>query len=574
MATPAAGLFGLVAWAVLSTGPYTTDAGPVGPFWTIWPAWVGAGGLAVVALVAEHRAVRAVAVLLFGVATMGLLGHLEPYGVFHDSWRNVGLGQLALDPRYSEQALSNSYVAGSPLGFLTFGALSVIVPDTAALLRLFPLLVLLAYCPGIYVLALAFADAHFAGYERAGRAAPHRVRFGLMAVFAFLCIASIFSVRVNPAPQTVAFALMPFFLAAVLRGGQRRGLRLWAALLFAAIVFTHPLTAATAVLICAALLLFDRLTSWSLLVGIDGRSIGARPSRGSVVRSEAVMLYAAIFAAWVIYIGVWVVQAGSGFASRLLSALSSGETAVTSASGGGVPWDFVWVHRVAMLLAGGMVLLGLLVAWKSSRPAAARLLVWMAASAVWLPFMLLGEFGDRGPLFASLPASISIAFLLNTQLMGRRGVHLHPRLQACKALLALAVSGLAVTGFATSYPNHAGEALTEQEITGFHAISAIAQSTTDLPIFYGYMAPLTGGDLPLYLSDRLRTYAMGAADFSYERLMQKEGIVVVSDNLRQAAQLRGVRALADYDAFVARLAGSPRYTLLYSANSVRAFHVR
>ncbi len=179
----ALGAFILAGWAVASSPPASNGSLTGGPLWGIYPAWAGATVLAALALLVENRVVRLMSVLMFGVVVMGLLGFLEPYGVFHDSWRNIGLGQLSLDPRYSAQALNNSYVAGSPFGFVLLGVIRLVMPDTATMLRLYPLLTVMVYCLGIYQMALAFVDTHFPTYAKGPATSPHRVRFVFFLYF-------------------------------------------------------------------------------------------------------------------------------------------------------------------------------------------------------------------------------------------------------------------------------------------------------------------------------------------------------------------------------------------------------
>ncbi len=550
--------FLLTVWAVASSPPASNSALTGGPFWEIYPAWAGAAVLAALSLLVENRVVRLMSVLMFGVVVMGLLGYLEPYGVFHDSWRNVGLGQLTLDPQYSVQALNNPYVAGSPIGFVLLGVIRLTMPDTATMLRLYPLLTVLGYCVGVYQMALAFVDTHFPAYAKGPATAAHRVRFGLLSVFAFLSIASVFSVRVNPAPQSVAFALMPFFVAALLRSRQKTIYRITALLLVGLMVLIHPITSVMVILIGASFFASDLV-------------VRSAKQRVSVVSSNTVILYVTLFVTWLIYIGVWVVKAGEGFAKRLLSVLNGGQTAVTSASGTYVSWDFVWTHRVAMALTGLFMILGLVVAWKANRDAGARLLAWFAVTAIWLPFIFLGEFGDRGPLFASLPASLAIAFLLNMRIMGRSTRQYAVKRKLAKALIVAGAITLATVSFATSYPNHIGEIITSQELDGFHAIAAKAGTEE---ITYGYMAPLSENDLYLYASDQLTAFATGAADFSYNKLLKAQGVIVVSENMRQAAQVRGTKPLAEYNLFVQRLQDPARYSLVYTNGFVSAYHAR
>jgi hypothetical protein len=495
-------------------------------------------------------------VLLFGVTTMGLLGYLEPFGVFHDSWRNVGLGQMVLSTEYAAGTYENPYISGSPFGFMLLGLLRAVFPDTAAMLRAYPLLTALVYSAGIYALASAYAAAHFSGYAQGARSAPHMVRFSLLAVVSFLAIGSIFSVRINPAPQSIAFAMLPFFLAAILRTREGAVYRLVALALFAAIVLTHPITALMAVVICGAFWLTDLVLH--------------EPTR-AVIRPNTLALYGALFLSWLIYLGVWVVKSGSSFVERMLTTMDSGQLATVSV-GGDLMWDLVWTHRAAMGGAALLVLGGLLVAWKADRVAAVRLLAWFGVAAAWAPMILLGEFADRGPLFASLPAALSIAFLLNMRCMAWSMRRASAKVRLVKTVVVGTTLLTAVTGFATSYPNHVGEVITAPEIRAFHEIAA--RTTSDDKIVYGYVPPFTGKDVSIYLSDRVRAYALGAADFSYDRLLRHNGIIAVSEGMRQAVELRGSRETAAFEQFMARLNDPAQFDLVYCNEFVRGYRAR
>ncbi len=522
-----------------------------GPFWALPLAWLGVAVLAALVLTVQSRWVRALSILLFGVATMGLLGYLEPFGVFHNSWRNVGLGQLALFSQHAQAAYSDPYVSGSPGGFILLGAVRLAFPDTASMLQLFPLLCLLVYCAGIYALALAFADAHLSEHALSHTRgnAHYRVRFGQFAVFAFLAVASIFSVRINPAPQTVAFGMLPFFLVAILRSKESTRYRIVALALFGLIVLTHPITSLMAAAICGAFFISD------LRLGER-----ARP----VVTPNTVALYICLFLGWLIYIGTWVLQSGSGFIGRMLSVLNSDQRATVAAEGSYIAWDFLWTHRVAMLCAGLLIAGGLIAIWRTNRAMGMRLVAWFAISTAWLPLMYFGEFADRGPLFASLPAALSVAFLLNM-----RGKNI--KMKITKMLVIIAMLVTATTSFATSYSNHVGEVITASELEAFHAI---AKLVPDEKIAYAYVPPFTGDDVEIYTSDRVRAYVLGVADFSFDRILRQRGIIAVSIGMHEAAAMRGRTHLAAYTSFLAELDNTSKYELVYSNNYVRAYRAR
>ncbi|HWQ14124.1 MAG TPA: hypothetical protein VNL77_15100, partial [Roseiflexaceae bacterium] len=478
----------------------------------------------------------------FGAATMAALGLIEPLGVFHDSWQNVGLGQLALAPAIAGDTAEVEYVAGSPAAFLLFGLLRGGFGATPALLRAYPAICLLLYTAGLYTLASAFVAAHprLRGLEPA--------RAGWMAAFAFLALAPTFWMRINPAPQSLAFALMPFCLAALLRATADARFRVVALATFGAIVLTHPITALMTVGVTAAWLALDAWKRW-------------RTRAPALVASNTVLLYACLFVSWLIYIGVWVLRSGEAFARRIGQVFNSGEHATVTATVTEQSLLFVWLHRVALLGAAALVAVGMLVLLRSSRSAAARLAAWFAIAAIWLPMMLFGEFGDRGPLFASLPASLAAALAL---CLARR--------RAVRGALAGLLLLTALTGHITAYANHIGEVITRAEVDSF---DVIVEQAPQSRIAYGYGFPLAAPeDLPTYRSARVRVYAVGAADFTFDRLLDSSDVIVISDQMRESALLRGPRAAEALARFERYLRDQVRFEIIYDSGSVRAYRVR
>jgi hypothetical protein len=470
---------------------------------------------------------------------MGTLGFLEPLGVFHDSWRNVGLGQLAVSPTQAEAARQIPYVGSSPVSFLFLGLLRSAFSDTPGLLRVYPILSLLIYCTGLYALAAAFVSAH------QGQLPVNHARFSQLSVFAFLAMAPLFWVRINPAPQSLAFALMPFCLAAVMNGATSVRFRMVALVAFGVIIAMHPITAVMIVSIGSV---------WALLDRLGQRRPASSPP---FVAANTMMFYGCLFLTWLIYVGVWIIVTGGSFAERMLNILDSGQRATVTATVTEGLKAFIWIHRAA--LGGGalLVMVGLLMSLSANRAAGARLLAWFATTAAWLPFFLFGEFADRGPLFASLPAALAVGLVLSTD---------HPF--KARVLVRMFMLLTAFTSYITAYSNHIGEVITETEITAFNTI---IEHSVDRIIVYGYMPPLTNEDVMVYSGNRLRTHAVGAADFSYERLLSQRSIIVISDQMREAAALRGPQALAALERFEAQLLEDEHYQLIFDNGSVRVF---
>jgi hypothetical protein len=517
-----------------------------GPFWNL-PAgvWLGVAFLAALCLMSQSPIARTVAVVCFGLATMGVLAFIEPLGVFHDSWQNAGLGQLAVSPDYVMAASGVPYVASSPGSFLFYGVLSSLFPDTASFLRVYPMLCVLLYCAGLYALATAFADAHM------GRLKVERIRFGLLTVFAFLALAPLFYVRINPAPQSLAFALMPFCLATVLNGASSARFRVLGLLAFAAMVVTHPITALMTSTVAAAWLFVDWVAR-----------VRRKETETPTVSFNTVLLYVCLFVSWMVYVGAWVIKAGGSFFQRMLDALNSGQhSTVTASSSTDSLQSFIWLHRAALGSSVLLILAGLVAVFLADRLAGVRLLAWLGMAAAWLPLLFFGEFGDRGPLFASLPAALAVGFILSTQ---------KHRLVAdwlVGGLMLLA----AVTNYVTAYPNHTGEVVTPQEVAAFHVI---VQQSEGRNIAYAYAPPLSDDQLATYAGGKLRAFAVGAADFSYDRLTKTPNVIVISEQMRQVAALRGPDAVAALDQFEAQLLNDPNYELIFDNGSVRAFRAR
>jgi len=513
-----------------------------GPVWGL-PifVWIAVAALAAMSIFYRTPIVGTITIALFGVAIIGGLGYLEPLGVFHDTWQNVGLGQLTMMPSQISAARQIPYVASSPVTFLFFGVLRSAFPDTPSFLRIYPTFCVFIYCAGLYELAVAFCDVnpdlHFLDHSR----------FGLLSVFAFFALAANLSVRVNPAPQSLAFALMPFCLAALMKGAQHWRYRAVAVAIFIVIVFSHVIT--------SIMIIALGLVWW----GLD-RLLYRRSSAPVFVSRNTAALYGSVFLGWLIYVGVWTLQTGKLFAQRIIEVINSGQHATVTATVTEQSEAFVWVHRVALAGSAVLVLVGLILMLRASQRAGIRLIAWLGVSSALLPFVFFGEFADRGPLFASLPAALAVGFLLGRK--GNRYGH-----WAASALMLLAT----VTSFVTAYSSHIGEVLTEEEVTAFHVL---VTQNPDQWITYSYTLPFTGSDLPVYGLEHSRTFSLGAADFSYQKLTSTPGIIVISEQMRQAAAARGPQALAQLEQFEMQLQRDPHYELVFNDGYIRAYRAR
>jgi len=397
------------------------------------------------------------------------------------------------------------------------------------------------YCAGLYSLATAFAQIH------AEELRVDRTRFGLMTVFAFLALASLFWVRINPAPQSLAFTLMPFCLAALVQARHDVRFRIVALAVFGAIVSIHPITSFMIVGLGLAWLLTDRL-------------IQRFKSHAPIIRSNTIVLYACLFLSWMIYVGLWIVSTGESFVRRMFEALNSGQHAsVTAATTRGLE-GFVWLHRAALVGGGLLVVIGLAALIATRRITAVRLLAWLATAAAWLPLLFFGEFADRAPLFASLPAALIVGWLLSVDVSRRAR-------WAIGALMVVTT----MTSHITAYSNHIGEVITQAEVSAFEVIVELGD---DRRIAYGYVPPLTGDDLEVYSSRRARAYAIGAADFDYAQLRAHGTTIVISGQMREAATARGAQAVDRLNQFEAQLLADPGYELIYDNGEVRAYRAR
>jgi|GEM_PF-2307982 len=535
-----------------------TDPGAIhgGPFWRLpFFTSLAVGGLGACVLAARTALARAVALLALGMAMIGALALVEPLGVFHDSWQNVGLGYLALQPGGSAAAWSVPYVASAPVSYLGFGGLRALLPDTPTVLRLYPLACAALYPAGIAALALALADAHPGLVRQRGRLAAG-------AGLAVLALGPLMWIRVNPSPQSLAFLILPFALSALLRVGRGPAWRMAALGLFALIVFTHPITALMEVLIGAAWLAVDLLGRAARRLAIrrpGGRlaKLGGALAGAPAAGQNTLALYTAIFLTWLVTVGVWAVRSGDALARRVGDALEGGRPAAVTTGAGEQLAGFIWVHRAATVGAALLILAGLALMLRRSPRAGLRVLAWLGAAALWLPALAFGEFADRGPLFALPAAALAAGYLL---------AEAGPRWRPAAGLLAVLVTA---GSFATAYPNHVGEAVAPGELAAFARVVA---STADERIAYGYVPVLDGPDVALYASGRVRAFAAGAADFSYGRMAASAEVVVISEQMRASAALRGPSALAALDTFEADLART--HDTLYNSGGVRAYRRR
>lgn len=521
--------------------PPRTDVDLVGgPFWALPPlAWLGVGALAGLVLWTETGMAQWTAVIMFALTTMGGLGVLEPWGVFHDSWQNVGLGQLVVTPQYVAEVRQLPYVASSPVSFVVYGLLRILFPSTPHFLQWYPTICVLLYATGVYTVATTFAEVYGEHLRRE--------RFGRLAVFAFFALAPLFLVRVNPAPQSLAFVLMPFCLAAVLQSTVSVKARLMAITTFGLLVFTHPITAVMTLAVG---------TVWMLADWVLWRRYAFTP----IIRPNTLGLYACLFGAWLAFVGLWIVKAGRSFGTRMLNLLNADQQATITATMSAETYDFIWVHRGALLGGALLVLIGLVWTLYRSRAAGLHLLAWSGTAVVWLPWMFLGEFGDRGPLFAALPSTLAVGFTLYTA----QGRWARWPIGGLMLVTTLAT-------YTTAYANHVGEIISEAEVQAF---AAIAEANPDRIIAYAYVPPLSGAQLTAYSRQRIRAYATTAADFSYERLAKANYVIVISDQMRAAARQRGPKAVQSLAKFEAQLRQQPQQELIFDNGKVQAFRAR
>lgn len=543
-AVVSAALATLIALAVAARHPLPMlGATAGGPLWHMpITFWLAVAIACSIALWSRSLVAMGAGVVALGVATMASLGLVEPLGVFHDSWQNVGLGQLALAPGLAGDLPEIPYVAGSPVSFLMFGLLRGGFGSTPALLRIYPAICVLLYTAGTYTLANSLVVAH-PRLQHLDKA-----RTGWAAAFALLALAPLFWMRINPAPQSLAFALMMFCAAALLRAPADGRYRIIALALFLLTIFTHPITAVVFVTLVGAWLLIDIWNRW-------------RTSERSLVSANTMLLYACLFVSWAIYIGVWVIHSSEIFTQRIAAVLHSGQHATVTATVTEHSMAFVWIHRVALLGGAALVVIGMLVVQATCRSTALRLMAWFGIAGAWLPMVLFGEFGDRGPLFASVPAALTIG-------LGVTLLH-HPLQRHGMALLLFLT---ALTGQITAYPNHIGEVIAESEVAAFDVIVDLSDAQR---IAYGYSFPLVHTEnLPIYRSTRIRVFAIGAADFTFDRLLAASDVIVLSDQMREAATLRGKRAAAMLEQFDRSMRGQMHFEVIYDSGSVRAYRVR
>src|SRR6266568_5817508 len=82
--TATAAIGALILLITMRTPLQRLGATDGGPFWNL-PAgvWLGVAFLAALCLLTQSSIARTVAVVCFGLATMGVLAFIEPLGVFH-----------------------------------------------------------------------------------------------------------------------------------------------------------------------------------------------------------------------------------------------------------------------------------------------------------------------------------------------------------------------------------------------------------------------------------------------------------------------------------------------------------
>lgn len=188
--------------------------------------------------------------LSFGILSIGSLSLLFPHSTLADSWHNTAFSEeLILDGSFA-----STYVMTYPLFYIINGIILVgsgLSPEF--LIQIYPLICLIIYLIGTYLLIKNFLKVFFP------KTTNSQQNKAWLASFYFFCVfGSKLGLRINPAPQTLGYIFLVFFLAFFFKqlGENNNKNRILPIILLSLILFTHLIVFIYLVFFLLILILF------------------------------------------------------------------------------------------------------------------------------------------------------------------------------------------------------------------------------------------------------------------------------------------------------------------------------
>lgn len=171
--------------------------------------------------------------LSLGVLSIGSLSTLFPYGNLADSWHNIAFSEkLILDGTFH-----STYIISYPI-FYFFNGLILAIPGISPefLIQIYPIICIILYLIGIFLLIQNFLKVFFPNTTNSQQ---NKI---WLTSFYFICVfGSKLGLRTNPAPQTLGYILLIFFIAFFFKQVEKRNNinRILPIVLAVIILFTH-----------------------------------------------------------------------------------------------------------------------------------------------------------------------------------------------------------------------------------------------------------------------------------------------------------------------------------------------
>lgn len=396
---------------------------------------------------------------ILGLMTLGTLSIIEPYGRMHDSWQNVALSKLIFQK--GTVLFGYEYTQSYPSLFILFGTLQQITNiSVGSLVRMTPLLLMIAYIFGSLLavdsIALLFKYNPKKSWEIASISFLFLVIFGL----------SILGLRINPAPQSIAYILFIYFIYSSLKDRIER--RIISLIICITIVTTHFIT---------PLVMFFSYTILTFTLTFTNRS---KNLRTSIKRSSRVIFPLIVFASWTIYQAFYYVKYGINYIQYCFNAETKiGANVPMSSLPVNVNEYFIINKQVTIIIVGSLILYSLVIVIKKEKYLGISLfLFWLGLTPGLLFYLVASDFSSRFFELSTFPLSLIFGFGIYEALK---------RKSILKHIIIILILIASTTSIYTANNGDIYNYITKSEIVGSKFINA---NTDPTKLIYGFRLPV------------------------------------------------------------------------------------
>lgn len=470
--------------------PY--DFGPFQymPFF-FWPFFII---VCFINIIKTKKHTKILSMLILGLMTIGTLSIIEPYGRMHDSWQNVATSKII----YSTGTLNfgHDYVQSYPLHYLIFGTLLEITSMSVRdIVRFTPIFMVFAYLSGLILIIKSFSPLFRLNSKEILNITS--ISFLFLSIFGL----SLLGLRINPAPQSIAFILFFYFIFTFLKNEIKW--RILSLLLFFSIISTHFITPIVMI-----------YSFFCFIVGYIILNKNDVENNNHYISRFALPFVA--FSSWSVFISILFFRYSINFAEQLFYLENKYNLETV---GGSIPGNeqILIIRQITMVIVGFLLIYCFYILMRNRRDIGIPLgLFGLALTPGLIFYILQSEFSSRVLEFSVLSISLIFGFGVYETLKSKKYF-------TCFAIVLILIASL--TSVFTTNNGDIYESISANEIASSNFITKYADTNK---FIYPFRLPsedysvLWNGSAPL-----ISTIHTNVSEII---LNLKDNTVIISDN--------------------------------------------